>query len=41
MNRGCSISTAALTALALVGFSLVYSVPLAVLHVAISLGWHA
>ncbi|WKK13033.1 hypothetical protein QYN14_05400 [Rhodococcus ruber] len=41
MNRPSSVSTTALTALALLGFALVYGVPLAVLHVVISLGWHA
>ncbi|MGW4581934.1 hypothetical protein ACWELP_24895 [Rhodococcus aetherivorans] len=41
MNRPRSVSTPALAALAVLGFGLVYGLPLAVLDAAITLGWHA
>lgn len=41
MNRPRSVSTPTLAALAVLGFGLVYGLPLAVLDAAISLGWYA
>lgn len=41
MNRSRSLSTVRLTALAVLGFALVYGLPLGVLDAAVTLGWHA